>query len=231
MVLSVIKELIRQADPDHYSRYFEHNTGKPYCYSVYLPKPTLTPLGFKIAEPRLDITFSTAQWDDVALLHNGLLKVQENLGSEIRYKDLVLKIGRIILEKETKIHATTAYFKTLSPIVLRSSKPEKESVHKDLQVRLVQDGLARFNQELNIAMLPIIQQFLGRAATFQFKPVEGKFQETILRVHDEGTKPGVLFGHKGVFELSGDADVLNLLAQTGLGSRRGYGLGCLALQA
>ena len=143
----------------------------------------------------------------------------------ICYKNNSLKVGNISLEKEHKIISTTARFKTLSPIVLRGTS--KESKHKDLQIRLFEDGLDQFNKELNTNMSPLIKQFLGRKVEFYFKPVEGKFKETIMKVQDDGEKAGVLFGHKGQFDLQGDVDVLNLLAQTGIGSRRGYGLGCL----
>lgn len=227
MVLSVIKELIKTASRTQYDHYFSNNTIKPYCFAVYLPRPQLMGHQFKIDEPRLDVTFSTADWGDVALLHNGLLKIQAASGAAITYKNETLKIGAISFRQEPKIETTIAKFRTLSPIVLRRTHHDANAVHADPQTRLFEDGLAIFNQELNHAMAPVIEPFLGRAIPFSFRPIEGKFNETIMRVQDDGEKPGVLFGHKGIFELQAPPELLTLIAQTGLGNRRGYGLGCL----
>jgi CRISPR-associated endoribonuclease Cas6 len=224
MVLSIIKELFKQADPSQYHTYFENNTLKPYSFSIFLPQPTFNKTEFILAKPYLDITFSTAEWSDIACLHNGLLALSHPQRPQLRYKTWAVSLSNPILKPEPKITETCIHLKTLSPIVLRNP-----NAPQNWCLRLEKEGLEAFTHQLNVSMTPLTQHFLGKDPHIGFRPIPGKFKETIMRVEDDrdSQSTGLMFAHKGEFQLTGDPDVLNLSYQTGLGAKRGYGLGCV----
>jgi len=240
MILSTIKECIKHGDEGLYHQYFDKglNTVKPYTFSVYLPNPTLSEKKdcFFLSENRMDVVFSTCDPIDIAMLHNGHLKMKQSKESLYYKNDLKLEIEtlQVVNEPIFRIESGSMTVKTLSPFVIRDHRPEPADPENQLEYICWSDcqkknqSLSYFNEKLNMCMKPVFQNYLGQAADIEVS-MPFRISKQIIHTSDEVGKRGFVFANQGTFTLKGKSEVLALVYKAGLGSRRSYGFGCLEL--
>jgi CRISPR-associated endoribonuclease Cas6 len=104
-------------------------------------------------------------------------------------------------------------FKTLSPFLVRDYED------KDKYLRPRDEGFA---EQLGHIVSECAASFIGRNATLEFTDVK---TETFPVFHYGMSVDAI----KGVFTLKGEPEVLTMVYQIGLGSRRSQGFGMLEM--
>lgn len=210
--ISLLKASYEMACKDKYVELYEANTLKPFTFSVYFGNMAkILDNKVFINSDRFILNFSTASLELGTFFYNGLLKIKKEL------KDYPLFEARIALEsvnlkKEMQIREDTVVFKTLSPFLVR------DYIDKNKYLKPADEG---FKNQLNQIVAECSKAFLGRESYIEFKDVKTTAKPPIF--HYGAPVDGI----RGIFALKGDSDVLNMIYQIGLGSRRSQGFGML----
>ncbi len=223
IILSWLKEWIKRGDPDRYAHYFATSQViKPYTFHAYLPidLEKKTPDHLWLTRPHIDVTFSTSDYGDIAAIHNGLMSDPQFV---LSYKSIVTaKVLASRLMPDPVIQSGQLW-KTLSPIVLRYPQEAKQ---KKSYISIEDVGPAEFNTALNRSLAKLANS-VGHSAvsTIELIPEPG-FKSIAIPHSDSDSGPaGVIVGHKGRFKLNGAPEIIRLMANAGIGDRRGYGFG------
>jgi len=210
--MSVIKGAIESSAPELYKALFERRTVKPYTFAVSFGNEV------KIEEDRIffkspiEFKFSTNRPDILIIIYNHLLNKREfpiyNLRFKVEHNDIV---------RPKRIGKSEAIFRTVSPILIRSHKNER---HYLCPKCVNFEGDNDFKEAFKFNMDELVRHLLGLGdfAEVELKPI--KLRKLVMK--HMGLK---LPGFVGAFSLKADPEILNLINQVGLGSRRGQGFG------
>lgn len=210
--ISLLKKSFEMISKNTYSELYDKNTLKPFTFSVYFGnKSKVQDNKVFINSDRFILNFSTSDYELGTYFYNGLLKIKREL------KDYPLFEARISLEnvnlkREALINGDTVVFKTLSPFLVRDYND------KNRYLKPIDD---RFEKQLNQIVSECSRKFLCRDAEIEFHDIKTTTKPPIFHY---GTP---VDGIRGMFTLKGDPDVLNMIYQIGLGSRRSQGFGML----
>ncbi len=138
---------------------------------------------------------------------------------DFQYKGQTLELKDVFARRGKNITSSQIKCKTLSPFLIRV---HNRQMNKDEYKLLSEDNLQECNRHLNIIMGKIFRDVLGRE--YEIKVVPEKIKKLPVKVQ-EGENIGVIVSNQGTFYLEGEEKVLQMLYQTGIGSRRSYGFG------
>lgn len=162
----------------------------------------------KLGLKYMRVIFSTSDMIIMAKYYNAFLKQK---GSSYPIFDNVVKLEKISYINVSDIDSNEIIIKMLSPLIVR----KHEDNNKDTYLTF---NDADFEKVLKENLLKTYSNLSVDISEFKIEPVKAsKTVTNILR----GTASASL----GIFKLTGSVKLLNLLLQSGLGSRRGLGNG------
>lgn len=218
MVLSIIKEALKRADPSYYYDFYERNLNqmKPFTMAVHFHD-------FQFQEDviRLDafnLLVSSPDQEFVLHLYNGMLQQ-----TQYSYRDFQMQRGAIRPLPEKTIRSDRVLFRTVSPILIEdaSGKP------------LAPDD-ENYEKEINYFADLILKNYRGAGLQ---KPLQSRARamekQVIKESHQDSFTSGkwtYFTAYKGLLGLAGHPDDLQLLYQLGLSKRRSQGFGMLEIE-
>lgn len=223
MICSLIKKCIQSGDKDLFNEIYlyedkKNKKIKDFTFSIYLNN-------FNTREDYVEvlgdivITISTPDYNLGIAIYNGLIK-----NKFFDYKEFNLKIEKTSLLKERKVNSNKVILKTLSPIYIR-----------DLDGKGIDILDERYNEKINYISNLYLESFRGRGLSRALNFIPHNMKRIVVK--EEITDFKALTGksyiyfdaYKGVFELEGDMEDIQLLMEAGIGFRRSEGFGLVDL--
>jgi CRISPR-associated endoribonuclease Cas6 len=199
------------ANKDLYKKFYEEDQkAKPYTFSVYSPDGFLKSGDeFKVGKT-LVFNFSTNSYEIGTYIYNGL--VADKTKYFPFFEDNQLKRLKAMLLQEPQIIGDTAVFKTMSTVLINSVGK------KDWY--FIPDN-SEFSNAFDACVTTMVNELLGiNNAKVIFNPV--KIKRQVVKHYG-----GNMQGFEGIFALSANPKVLQLIQTVGLGVRRSQGFGML----
>lgn len=210
--ISLLKASYEMACKDKYVELYEANTLKPFTFSVYFGNRAKIQDGkVLINSDRFILNFSTASLELGTYFYNGLLRIKKDLREYPLFESRI-SLENVNLKREIQIREATAIFKTLSPFLIR------DYMNKNKYLKPTDIG---FQMQLNQIVSECSKSFLDKDSNIVFKDIKTSTKPPIF--HYSAPVDGI----RGIFALKGESDVLNLIYQIGIGSRRSQGFGML----
>lgn len=210
LFVSFIKKCLSQEYPEVFKKLYAGNVKKPFTFAAYLPGAKPDGNVFLLSQ---DICYVVVSSSDSAFL----IELQACLRKN-KNKPYPMPLGNsmtlisVDFELLEEITENKVIIKFLSPLLIRDHNRE---TNKDIYLDYTNSD---FEQKLNI----IVQNQLRNDVSVSLKPIKAK--RTVVHCLDDKVNCSY-----GVFELSGDIDVLNKLYKDGIGSRRACGFGCFGV--
>lgn len=211
MIVSMIKEALKESSEEYYSKWYEHRTMKDFTFSTKANDLEVEADRF-IKSDEVDLVISTYTYETLIVLYNAFL--QKN---KYRYKDIDIEIKKIRIIEQDSIQNDVAIFNTMSPIYIKNAKG-KSVVYSDVE----------FSKELNYICNIILTEIRGFGLKQELIYKNINMKEVVVRMdHSKFEKESYYAASKGRFALIGDSTDLNDLLKTGIGFNRSLGLGCI----
>ncbi len=211
--LSLLKQSFNRASPEVYSALYETgNTMKPFTFSVYLPGATFSGDAIRLRGPDIALTFSTSQPGPAIYFYNSLSKTRFSSFPLANGNTISFQRAQII--REQPIRQPEAVFKTLSPFFVRQ---HDAGTNED---RYLLPDHEEFQQQFSAICGVMIKELTGIAGNVAVEPV--MLKKVPVRHYGR-----LLEGNHGIIKLTAHPEVLTLLYQSGIGSRRSEGFGAL----
>ena len=216
MILSLFKKALSNDNKERYEQLYGTNKCivKPFCFALKLNNPVFNCDEIKLGGNEFLCIIST---NDMVLgidLYNTLLKMRDT--SFPIPNDNKMEIKEVKIKNTPSVEANKILIHMLSPLVLRQHFGK---INKNDKYITCEDD--NFNE----VFLENTKYLLGNLYSVNV----GKNDIKIEKVRSRKTVT-VLFGQKiscsiGDFELSGRKEILNLLYNVGIGSKRSQGNG------
>ncbi|NLC52117.1 MAG: CRISPR-associated endoribonuclease Cas6, partial [Firmicutes bacterium] len=221
MLVSIIKESLRKANPTYYQKIYELNKGKmkPFSTAVFLRNYSIS--DEKISLEQLNYTISSPDQEFILYLYNGLLQL-----NFLQYQEYKLYRTNIRLVHEREIRSNAVLFRTLSPILV-----------EDREGKPVAPFDPKYPEHLNYYADLILKSYHGFGLRKELIIKPGKMRKQVIKEvmklsKDEGREGEKLYytAYKGFLYIKGDPGDLQLLYQLGLSKRRSQGFGLLEIE-
>jgi CRISPR-associated endoribonuclease Cas6 len=167
--LSLFKEAFIQSSDDgeeFFQKFYNINTSKPFTFSVYMPCKKVGEK-LKLDGEYINLFFSTNNYEFLMRLYNGILNISKSKNLFTLGENRIEKISNINLLKEVKIKSDSAFFKTLSPFLIRDlddgSKylvPEFCETNKEFSL-MKKVSKEKFIEAFKVSLKSLVQNFLN----------------------------------------------------------------------
>ena len=210
-VMSLIKHTYEKSSNEMYNSSYGKNTQKNYCFAVRFNNPVFKGRQIILDDREITIYIST---DDIAYsidIYNAFLGMRRKLypmpdGNTIT-------VQKVLLHNHKEIEKNDVLVKMVSPLLVKKHEGRKDYFYS-------------WDSE---EFIPTLENSIRVTAS----ELSGKdMSDRRIEVIPYAPKKTVVycFGMKvtanvGIYRLSGDLDVLNLIYQTGMGSKRSAGFG------
>lgn len=211
-IASIIKEAVNTQDKKLFETLFaepKKNKTKPFTFAVYIPKAQSKPNNIVISpDAFLLVTFATSNMDIFMAVYNGLRDIR-------KYKlySHEVQIKSISYKKEVELKNSKIRMKTISPLLVRD--------YNDKNRYLLPDDDGYYSQ-------------LYKSISAQHAKLLGKEYSGEIKVEIEKFKPVKLMHYKSFVQgtnaqlvIEAESEVLKMIYDTGIGSRRSEGFGML----
>ncbi|SHK10416.1 CRISPR-associated endoribonuclease Cas6 [Hathewaya proteolytica DSM 3090] len=220
MVVSMIKEALKKSNPEYLDKIYSYKENsknkhsKNMTFSVYMKGFEVRNDEFLIKD-KVVVEITSPDYGFMVNLYNGIVS-KKAFNYKNKY-DIISTGIRMVPEKT--ITNDKVIMRTLSPIAVKSKDGKFLKMEEEA-----------FRTELNYMCDLIIKNYRGSGLKQEliFEPVSMK--KTVVKEEISGCtnmKHDYLYvnAYKGLFNLEGDKEDLNLLYQLGLGFRRNQGFG------
>lgn len=207
--ISFMKKTLSEYDENIYHYLYKRNQIKPYSFSVYLPGVIKEATKTKINNNFVIFEISVLDSKFACHFYNAL---QKNKNKSYPFGSALFVCKKITAETSKQCQNNKIIIKLKSPLVLRKRVGNKDTyyTYKDNEFNNIFNELV--NYQLSTLGLPT-------DPNIKIKTIEGKtVMDKIFGL--------CIYASAGIYMLEGDKEVLTILSQTGIGSRRseGYGL-------
>lgn len=208
---SLIRETVLKKNPVLYDKC---KSIWPFTFSVYFPPLRKDNEKQFTGGGKVIMSFSTADMELLISVYNGLISLRSCL-----LFDHILTFERAILGQRRIIRENMATFKTMTPVIISSGgNNDKDDVEW-----ISSSDETDIGEILKAEIEKVAFAFSGNFnACIRFKPIQ--IRRTIIRYDNTNMR-----GFMGMFELSGDPAILNVIYDVGLGIHRDQGFGMLEL--
>ncbi len=216
--ISLLKKSFEMACKDKYTELYEMKPEpKKFTFAVYFGnRSKVQDNKVLINSERFILNFSTSDYELGTYFYNGLLKIKKEL-KEYPLFEARISLENVNLKREVLISCDTVVFKTLSPFLVRDYND------KNKYLKPSDEGFAK---QLNHIISECSKKFIDKDCEIEFVDVKTSTFPVYHNLGDAQNAPPI-DAIKGTFALKGDPDVLNMIYQIGLGSRRSQGFGML----
>lgn len=223
MACSLLKKAIEIGDAELFNEiYFyedkKNKKIKDFSFSIYLRD-------FKVEDSYINvngdisITVGTPNYNLGIAIYNGLLKIKT-----FNFKGYNLELKTVALLKEAKLKSNIIPCKTLSPIFIKDREGKGIDVYD-----------SSFEEGLNYISNLYLETYRGYGLREKLKFTPINMKKVVVKEEIEGFKEEtnkrflLVDSYKGIFNLSGDINDLQILLESGIGYRRSQGFGLIDL--
>lgn len=212
--VSLIKHSLNEFSKELYSKYYEKNnfTQKNFTFALALSKPVFNGEKIRLETTDASMTLHTSEPPDGIDLYNSFIK-QTGKAYPLPFENSVT-IKKVSLSNHRKISSGEIIIKMRSPLLVRKHEDKKDFYmafnHEDFQ--------KYFFMSVSKLLSSIYNIEINENSVF-IEPVSAR--KTVVSTF--GSK---ITGNIGTYRLKAAPELLNILCQTGLGSRRSQGFGC-----
>ncbi|MEG1310636.1 MAG: CRISPR-associated endoribonuclease Cas6 [Romboutsia sp.] len=208
VILSYIKKALSEIlDGMYYSRYFQDNVQKDFCFSVQLSKPKFNKDEIILDNNEIKILFTTDNKQKTALLLQQAFMKQKNKKFSIPNSNS-MTLKNITQNKEQQITNSKAIFKTYGLCVREHNKESNKDIYY-----VYNDE--KFNEQLQVVLKNQASQAgfsKEMAESIKFVPLNCK--KVLIKHYNTYVDTTV-----GSFLLEGNPLLLQYLYNVGMGSR------------
>ena len=211
-VLSFFKFSLSQYNEEYYKKFYNayDNIIKPYTFSVYFKNPKIQEEKIILDDKKFELNISVADYEAGIILYNAL-NGQKFKKFSINKNSWTLKGIESMIEK--KITSETITIKFQSPLCVRSRQNKKDYYYSYIHNEFKETIKINIREQLKITNIP--EEIVD---SFNIKPIQAK--KVIIKFYEKQMECST-----GIFEISGNKELLNYLYQAGIGSRRSSGFG------
>lgn len=211
-ILSFFKFSLSQYNEEYYKKFYDENAPimKPYTFSVYFKNPKIQKETIILEDNKFELNISVADYETGIILYNALNK-QKFKKFSIDKNSWILKDIELLMEKEISTETITIKFQ--SPLCARLRKDRKDFYYSFVHEEFEETVRINIKEQLKITNLS--EKLVDN---FRIKPIAAK--KVIIKFYEKQIECST-----GIFEISGDRELLNYLYQAGIGSRRSAGFG------
>jgi len=208
-IMSFIKHLLSNKYEDDFNLLFSDPIMKSYTFSVYFPNVIMGEDALEVQDKQMSVAISGYDSALIVKLYNASLSMK-NKPYPMAGNNMILK--RMRLDNFPKSLKQINVIKFLCPLVVR-----KREDGKDSYLTYKNDD---FNKYLNIAVANLFNRMGISLENQSIKLTPYKVRTTVVKQENISFEVSI-----GTFILEGDPQTLNVLYQTGMGSRRSQGFG------
>lgn len=212
-IVSFFKHCLEVNYPELYHKWY-HNEDpvlKTYTFAVYLPKAEFTSQAIRVNSRQLQLNFRDCDLENGLYFYNAF-QSQMDQSYPLGANRMTLK--KIFVHRLPEIKDSTLLIQMMSPLIVRKhQKGEKDHY------------LIWEDEEWKTQLKQSIQQFLDQwnlsysLETFDLIPLKPK--KTVVHVYQSAMNANL-----GFYQLKGEPELLTLLVNAGIGSKRSSGFGC-----
>lgn len=214
VMVSFIKNALMHYDEALYERFYNKNnfSEKNFCFAVRLDNPVFNKNKITMESENVKIIFSIADFSDGIDFYNSFLKQRKKAfpfpdGNNI-------SIEKVSVSNHKTITSNEILIKMQSPLIIRQHEN-----NKDFYLSHTSEDFSKYTSMSTVCMLKRLFDIDITPEEIQIYPYNAK--KTVVNTF--GSK---ITGNVGSFILKSSPEILNLLSQTGIGSRRSQGFGC-----
>lgn len=202
-ILSFIKKSLEDYSEDEYKKFYNQrdNIMKPFCFSVFFKDSQFQGENIIVHAKTMEVNFSTSDYNAGIVLYNAF-KHKKNIKFSLHQNSMILK--NLILLPEKEIKEEQVIIKFLSPLVVRNRQEKKDYYYSYEQDEFLDTLKLNIKIQLQISDLPedIVENL-------KLEPIKAK--KVIVKFYEKKMETSI-----GVFQLSGNPELLNYLYKTGM---------------
>ena len=202
-ILSFIKKSLEDYSEDEYKKFYNQrdNIMKPFSFSVFFKDSQFQGENIIVHSKTMEVNFSTSDYHAGIVLYNAF-NHQKNEKFSLYQNSMTLK--NLILLPEKEIKEEQVIIKFLSPLVVRNRQEKKDYYYSYEQDEFLDTLKLNIKIQLQISDLPedIVENL-------KLEPIKAK--KVIVKFYEKKMETSI-----GVFQLSGNPELLNYLYKTGM---------------
>lgn len=213
--ISFLKKTVKDVDLDTYNCLYETSTPKvkPYTFSLYFPNRKVDGNFLKLGADKIRMRFSCSDLTLAVVFLNGFME-QKNQSFPLPSEN-TMTLTRLTTEMHSAISEDEVLIRFLSPLlVLKREAEQRKNLYLTWEnedfVSQLKEGLAHQLKALSVETLDL--------ESFDLIPIQPK--RLGQRVFGQ-----LVLGNGGVYRLKGKPELIQLLLEAGMGSRRSAGFG------
>lgn len=211
-IISFIKLSLSSYNEEYYKRFYNNrdNIIKPYTFSVYFKQPQINGDSIIIKDKKFELNISVEDYETAIILYNSFNN-QKYKKFSINKNSWVL--NNIVMLMEKSILTESINIKFQSPLCVRSRGNNKDYYysfeHKEFEDMLK----INIKEQIKLTDIPISVVDTFKITAIQPKKLVVKFYEKQIECSS------------GIFNVSGNKELLTYLYKAGMGSRHSAGFG------
>lgn len=211
-IVSFIKKSLQEYDTEYFNQLYHAKDTiiKNYTFAVFFDRANFSKDKIQVENKKLNITFSTNDCENAIILYNAFLH-QKQKNFSLNRNSMTLKSIEMIPER--KIIAEELTIKFLSPLVVKARENQKDTYYSFERKEFY--DVIKINIRSVLKAMKIDEKIVE---DFQMIPIEAK--KVIVKNYDIDLECSI-----GKFKLYGKKELLELLYQIGMGSKRSMGFG------
>lgn len=212
--VSLLKNALSKYNDTLFKRYYADNnfSEKNFCFAVKLKNPCFKTDRILLDDNTLILRIHIANLADGIDFYNAFIK-QRGIKYPLPDKNSA-EIVHVEIANHKQINSDEILIKFLSPLLVR-----RHENNKDTYLAFNDEDFEKYFLLSISTMLKNLYSIDTDIINLTIEPIEPR--KTVVNTF--GCK---ITGNIGVFRLYGDSQVLSILSQTGIGSRRSQGFGC-----
>ena len=211
-IISFFKHSLMNYDEEYYKEYYNEKDTiiKNYSFSTYFKQKSIQGEKIILEDDKFELNITTSDYETGIVLYNSFNK-QKYKKYPLQDNSMTLQNIMMMMEKEITSEKITIKFQ--SPLCVRERNDNKDYYYCYENDKF--EEIIKINIKEQLKITDIKEEVIN---TFKITPVRPK--KVLIKFYEK-----CLECSTGVFEISGDKELLKFLYQSGIGSRHSAGFG------
>ena len=211
-IISFFKHSLMNYDEEYYKEYYNEKDTiiKNYSFSTYFKQKSIQVEKIILEDDKFELNITTSDYETGIVLYNSFNK-QKYKKYPLQDNSMTLQNIMMMMEKEITSEKITIKFQ--SPLCVRERNDNKDYYYCYENDKF--EEIIKINIKEQLKITDIKEEVIN---TFKITPVRPK--KVVIKFYEK-----CLECSTGVFEISGDKELLKFLYQSGIGSRHSAGFG------
>lgn len=211
-IMSFFKYSLMNYDEEYYKKYYNEKDTiiKNYSFSTYFKQKSIQGEKIILEDNKFELNITTSDYETGIVLYNSFNK-QKYKKYPLQDNSMTLQNIMMMLEKEITSEKTTIKFQ--SPLCVRERNDNKDYYYSYENDKF--EEIIKINIKEQLKITDIKEEVID---TFKITPIRAK--KVVIKFYEK-----CLECSTGVFEISGNKELLKFLYQSGIGSRHSAGFG------